>query len=136
MATAFATYCVACDPSQCFGVNPCSRPGWRIGSSVALSTAIPTMIVRPIPAARRQESAAGDDRGVYPRASADHRERKEERKDDETEPRQREQRPARARIAQRDHEARKGIETVRGPESPPGDGGKDDEQDEERETLS
>jgi len=72
---------------------------------------------------------------VGPGPSADRREREEEREDHEPESRQGEQRPARARIAERDREADGGEEAVRRTEPPPGNDSQRDEEHEEDERL-
>src|SRR5918912_142652 len=60
-----------------------------------------------------KERAARDDRRVQSRPATEGGEGKEEREDDEAEPRQRQQRPACARVGQRNRQADRREESVR-----------------------
>src|SRR5262249_401889 len=66
-----------------------------------------------------EERADSDDRGVRARAAANRRECQEEREDRQPEARDREQRPALARHAQRDRKAERGEEAVGSAEAAP-----------------
>src|SRR5207244_7501968 len=67
--------------------------------------------------------------------SAEGGEREEEGEDDEPEARDRKERPALRGHAQRDRQAQRAVEPVRGAEAPPDDDGQRDEEDQEGELL-
>src|SRR4051794_35307924 len=85
--------------------------------------------------AEKDRAAAGDRRVRASMTAAEPGECEEERKHDETEARQRQEWPPRARNAQREREAQRREEPVRCAELPPCDHGEHDKEREEGEEL-